>query len=271
ATYGCKKDYLDLSYSALHALTQRFSAEDAIRYFINAFPEPTLSRLELWCHDPHYHVRRLCSEGTRPKLPWAQKIHIPPDAPIHLLDLLHADPTRYVTRSVANHLNDMGKLNPDLVLEVLKRWSLAGKQSSQEMEFMARHALRSLVKTGNPQALDWLGFKIGTPCQVNKLCVPKRIQMNHPFEFSFEVLCPNHLLVMIDYIVYFQNKNGKMTNKKVLKLCQVPLKSNQPVAVRKKHCFRHPMSTRVLYPGRHAIHIQVNGTVCAQAEFDLTY
>ena len=111
AHYGCIEANLAFSLAALKEMTKRFSAEDAIRYFINAFPKETLKTLYAWTSDSNYHVRRLCSEGTRPKLPWSQKINIPPEDALPILHALFADKTRYVTRSVANHLNDIAKIH----------------------------------------------------------------------------------------------------------------------------------------------------------------
>ena len=107
ATYGCTKSELDFSLAALKQLTTRFSVEGPIRFFLNKFPQQTLVELIKWTQDGHYHVRRLASEGTRPALPWAQKINISYTDAIPILDNLYTDSTRFVTRSVANHVNDI--------------------------------------------------------------------------------------------------------------------------------------------------------------------
>lgn len=122
AQHGCTAEDLEFSLAMLREVTTRFSAEFAIRPFLDAFPDQVLTTLLAWTNDQHYHVRRLCSEGTRPRLPWARNLTLPYDVGIPILDRLFADTTRYVTRSVANHLNDVSKKNPELALDTLERW-----------------------------------------------------------------------------------------------------------------------------------------------------
>ena len=136
-----------------HALTQRFTAEASIRPFLERYPEPTLARLRAWASDPSTHVRRLVSEGTRPRLPWAPRVRalvVDPRPVLELLELLRDDPERYVQRSVANNLNDIAKDHPALVVETCRRW-LRG--AGEGRRYIASHALRSLVKAGDPAAL----------------------------------------------------------------------------------------------------------------------
>lgn len=132
ARYGCAAQYVHTALSTLREITMRFSMEDAIRTFLNAYPAETLSVLKHWATDEHYHVRRLVSEGTRPLLPWSGRIGIDQVDTLPLLELLYADCTRYVTRSVANHLNDVAKEKPELVIETLTRWQKEGKQEEKK-------------------------------------------------------------------------------------------------------------------------------------------
>jgi 3-methyladenine DNA glycosylase AlkC len=158
ATYvarrGCNAEDLEFSLAALREITTRFSAEFAIRPFLDLFPGQVLATLQVWTKDEHYHVRRLCSEGTRPRLPWARRLMLPNDVGIPILDQLFADPTRYVTRSVANHVNDISKKDPHLALHTLQRWRSSGQQQAGEMGYLIRHAARTLVRAGHPRALD---------------------------------------------------------------------------------------------------------------------
>ena len=154
ARHGCTAEDLDFSLAALREITTRFSAEFAIRPFLDLFPGQVLATLQVWTGDEHYHVRRLCSEGTRPRLPWAQSLTLPHDVGIPILDRLFADPTRYVTRSVANHVNDISKRDPQLALDTLERWRGSGQQQPREMGYVIRHAARTLVRAGHPRALD---------------------------------------------------------------------------------------------------------------------
>lgn len=154
ARRGCTAEDLGFSLAALREVTTRFSAEFAIRPFLDAFPDQVLATLLVWTEDEHYHVRRLCSEGTRPRLPWARNLTLPYEVGIPLVDRLFADPTRYVTRSVANHVNDISKKDPDLALDTLERWRASGRQRPREMAYVIRHAARTLVRADRPRALD---------------------------------------------------------------------------------------------------------------------
>ena len=291
--HGCTAMDLDFSLQALKTITTRFSAEDAIRYFINAFPAETMCEIAKWAVDSHYHVRRLASEGTRPKLPWSQKLVLKPGAAGHVLDLLFSDNTRFVTRSVANHLNDISKTDPDFVLSKLVEWRDSGKQSDTEMAYIVRHSLRTLVKQGHEGAMSCLGFAATTHVDVlsfdiwnvgskgrsplkENVCreakpsdIPK-VRIGEAVSFALEIFAKQAESMLIDYILYFQNKAGAMTNKKVYKLKQLSLKKNQTVRVEKTHRLRADMSTRQLYPGRHRIEVQVNGQRVAGGDFILT-
>ncbi len=112
---GLSREHLRLSLQTLQQITQRFSMEDAMRSFIREYPDPTLKELTKWASHKNYHVRRLVSESTRPLLPWSGRLGLPVETMLPLLETLHADPdpTRYVTRSVANHLNDIAKTHPE--------------------------------------------------------------------------------------------------------------------------------------------------------------
>lgn len=267
AKNGCREEYLDLSLNALYEITQRFSAEDAIRYFINAFPDETMKKLASWAEDGHYHVRRLCSEGTRPKLPWSQKINIPATAPLPILEKLFSDKKRFVTRSVANHINDISKAYPELALETLAGWKRSGKQAPGEMDYILRHSLRTLIKQGNPKAMEMLGFKHAPDISISGLAIPRQVKMNTALDFSFTIESPEDIAVVIDYKVHFQNKAGKMGSMKVFKLKQIGLEKGKPIKISKSHMLLERMTTRTLYPGEHAIEIQVNGKSFAKASF----
>ncbi|MDC2952644.1 hypothetical protein, partial [Streptomyces heilongjiangensis] len=153
ARHGCTSEDLAFSLAGLREITTRFSAEFAIRPLLDAFPERVLGTLREWTDDEHYHVRRLCSEGTRPRLPWARNLTLPPDTGLPLLDRLFTDSTRYVTRSVANHVNDFSRKDPDLALGTLERWWESGRQHPREMAYVIRHAARTLLRAEHPRAL----------------------------------------------------------------------------------------------------------------------
>jgi 3-methyladenine DNA glycosylase AlkC len=123
---------------------------------LNEFETETFEQMKLWSKSDHYHLRRLASEGTRASLPWGIKINLDYKKPIEILDDLYYDSTRFVTRSVANHMNDISKKDAVLVLDTLKRWKDSKKQNTKEMDFIISHSLRTLVKDGNKEALNFL-------------------------------------------------------------------------------------------------------------------
>ena len=151
-------DHFELSMHAQHALTQRFSAEFSIREFIVKNQILAMESLRAWTRDPNEHVRRLVSEGTRPRLPWARRLRAfmrDPRPVLELLELLKDDPSLYVRRSVANNLNDIGKDHPDLLFATAARWM---KDANEARQWIIRHALRSAVKRGEAGALRVLGY-----------------------------------------------------------------------------------------------------------------
>jgi len=268
ATYGCEKRYLDVSLGALKELTKRFSAEFSIRFFINAFPAETLAFLQDCATDKNSHVRRLASEGSRPKLPWAQKLKIHYREPLDILNTLFADKTRFVTRSVANHLNDISKLEPELVIQTLKVWQTSKKQTDKEMAFITKHALRSLIKQGHPEAFKLIGY--GEKPDINILefsSKTEKVKVGEAFEFSFKLHSNKKQKLSIDYIMHFASQNKK-ESKKVFKLKQLELAKDEVIVLTKKHPMRL-MTTKRLYEGVHRVTLQINGTAFDAIEFEL--
>ena len=269
AVYGCTQDRLELSFKALHEITRRFSAEDAIRYFINAFEDETFEKLEQWCSDKNYHVRRLCSEGTRAKLPWCQSIKSSYNRPLVILDRLFSDKTRYVTRSVANHMNDISKIDPTLVISTLTRWEQSGRQSRSEMNFVIRHSLRTLIKQGHQGALKMMGYHDDPKIQIIRFeLTSETLQLGDVLEFEVEIEASENEKLLIDYRIYFESSNSK-ERMKVFKLKQVELTSGKSFLFKKKHPLRADMSTFRIYPGKHAVVLQVNGRDYGLREFDI--
>ena len=267
AKNGCDAKNLSFSLNALYEITQRFSAEDAIRYFINAFPSQTLATLKKWSKDNHYHVRRLCSEGTRPKLPWSQKLKIDAKDALPILDNLFADSTRYVTRSVANHINDISKIDANLAIDILLGWQKLQKQNAKEMDYIIRHALRSLIKQGNAKALQLLGVSHDLAVEIFNLKVPTQVKINSALEFSFAIKAAKSAQIIADYIIYFQNKAGNFNNKKVFKLKSFAAEEGKALTLSKRHMFRENMTTRKIILGQHEIEIKINGKSCGRRGF----
>ncbi len=265
------EDHRERSLDLLYEATKRFSMEFYIRPFLNRWPEETFSRLQTWAEDENYHVRRLVSEGTRPKLPWAKKIEIDPLSPLPLLEKLHADPTRYVTRSVANHLNDISKISTETVVGALSDWKGQGAQTTRELDWMTRHALRTAVKAGDAGALAMLGFHADAPVVLNSLSVGGdiiRIGEALQVETTLSTGSGTPVPVMVDYLLTFHRPNGR-GGEKVFKLKQGKIPANGTLTLAKKHPLKANASTFQLHPGPHKLAIQVNGRVLGDISFDL--
>jgi 3-methyladenine DNA glycosylase AlkC len=262
--------HFDESMAALHTLTQRFTAEFAIRPFLIQQQDATLQRLRTWAHDPSEHVRRLVSEGTRPRLPWAMRLpsfQANPAPALALLELLKDDPALYVRRSVANHLNDIGKDHPALLTDTARRWL---KNASPEREWIVRHALRWAVKQGDAGALKVLGFVQGAQFKItNTSITPHRVKIGSAVAIAFRVQStlaePQDL--MVDLQVHYAKANGK-TSAKVFKLTTLRLDARGSVPIEKKLKLED-LTTRKHYAGRHRVEALVNGAAYPVGEFEL--
>ena len=258
----------ELSLDLIEALTQRFSMEYAIRPFLNRWPDLVLARMEGWARHPHYHVRRLVSEGTRPRLPWGMGIGLDLEAALPLLDALHGDASRFVTRSVANHLNDIAKKSPDLVVERLEGWRAEGRQSAKELDWMTAHALRGLVKAGHPGALAMLGYDAAAEMRCNVTLRRDAVRVGEALEFDCVVETAKRTPVLVDYVLYFAKPDGTQ-RAKVFKLKQGVSGTSSPLVMAKRHVMKGDATTFRLHPGPHRVAVQVNGRLRAEAGFEL--
>ncbi len=252
----------------LHRATKRFSMEFYIRPFLNQWPQETLARLSEWVEDDNYHVRRLVSEGTRPRLPWAKAVHVTSGQSLPLLQRLHADPTRYVTRSVANHLNDIAKQEPDLVVGRLAQWRDDKHQRAKELDWMTRHALRTLVKDGHPGALRLLGYDPEAAVDVVSFTVTPRVRIGERVELVTELRAAQRVPVIVDYVFWRRRANGELAPK-VHKLKQLVLQPGEVLRLEKRHHLRGDATTYRLFPGPQRMDLQINGRIVAQGAFEL--
>ncbi|UWQ89960.1 hypothetical protein K3727_14275 [Rhodobacteraceae bacterium M382] len=257
----------DLSLDLIAALTQRFSMEWAIRPFLNRWPQEVLARMESWADHDSYHVRRLVSEGTRPRLPWGQAVSLALEEPLPLLDRLHCDPTRYVTRSVANHLNDITKKNPDLVIDRLTRWHAQGRQRPEELRWMTSHALRGLIKAGHPDAMAMLGYDPQAPVTARLEMTTPVARIGEAVTFACHLSGPEGTPVLVDYRMHFLRPSGTVSVK-VFKWKQARLGAGG-LALTKRHRLKADATTFQLMPGAHRIEVMVNGTLHDGVDFDL--
>ncbi|KIN64719.1 DNA alkylation repair enzyme [Sulfitobacter noctilucicola] len=263
------EDHRERALDLLHAATQRFSMEFYIRPFLNRWPEETLARMTVWAEDDNYHVRRLVSEGSRPRLPWAKAVQLELGQRVPFLEQLHADKTRYVTRSVANHLNDIAKTEPDVVIDLLRGWAVAGRQETKELAWMTRHALRVLVKQGHAEALELLGYRRDVAVDAELSVGADVVRIGEQLEMSCVLRTTEDLPVMVDYRIIFARPGGKQAEK-VFKLKAADVKAGTPVTLSKRHRLKGDATTFTLYPGPHEIVLQVNGRDVAQTTFELT-
>jgi len=264
-------DHFEAAMRAQHALTQRFTAEFSIRPFIEKHPERTLAQLRAWTRDPSPHVRRLVSEGTRPRLPWAPRLRAlqrDPRPVLELLELLKDDPELYVRRSVANHLNDIGKDHPELLATIAKRWL---KNASPERAWIVRHALRSAIKRGEAGALAVSGFGAKAEVAVRKAAItPARVRIGGKVRIVFDLVnkLSRSQRVLADLCVHYQKANRK-TGPKVFKLKTVELAPRGALHFEKKLSLAD-LTTRRHFPGRHRVEVLLNGRAVALGEFLLT-
>ncbi|WHT22343.1 DNA alkylation repair protein [Crossiella sp. CA-258035] len=258
---------------ALHllaALTPRLTAEFAIRPLLAADLDQCLPIVRSWTGHPDEHVRRLASEGTRAHLPWARKVRPILDQPqrtIPILDALYRDDSEYVRRSVANHLNDLSRAEPGLVVETAARWLAEPDDNTPRL---VRHALRTLVKKGHPEALALLGFRpVADVTVLGPVLTGATVALGAelPFEVTLENTGEAAASLAVDYVVHHLKANGARTPK-VFKLTTCLLAPGERITLSRKHSFRK-ISTRVYYPGEHEIEVQVNGTAFGRTAFQL--
>ncbi len=269
ASYGL--GHFQVSMQAQYELTQRFTAEFSIRPFLEHYPDATLACLATWANDPSHHVRRLVSEGTRPRLPWAPRLRAfqaDPRPVLALLELLKDDPELYVRRSVANNLNDIGKEHPALLVETAQRWLI---DATDERRWLVHHALRSAVKRAEPAALAVLGFGEGATVSVRHVSItPQCPRIGESVRIAAEIANTDsqHQRVLIDLRIHFIKANGK-ASPKVFKLKVVELALQETVQLGKTISLAE-MTTRKHYAGTHAVELLVNGRAVSLGTFELT-
>ncbi|TNJ42737.1 hypothetical protein [Phaeobacter sp. B1627] len=252
---------LPLALDLLQDLTQRFSMEYAIRPLLKRWPEPVLARMRDWAGHDHYHVRRLASEGSRPRLPWGLGVDLPLRATVPILDRLCADPTRFVTRSVSNHLNDIARKDPEIVIDCLTDWQGRAVQTQKELDWMTSHALRGLVKAGDPRALRLLGYDPDLALSA-RLTLPQTARIGGRLDLGCHITGSAGARVLVDYAVTFQRAGGR-TATKVFKWKTATLGADG-LRLTKAHPLRAQASTFTLLPGTHEVTLLVNGRPCAK-------
>jgi 3-methyladenine DNA glycosylase AlkC len=256
--------------AALHALTQRLTAEFAIRPFIVEHPALVFATLQRWTRDPSAHVRRLVSEGSRPRLPWGLRLKAlvaDPSPTLPLLAALQDDPSDYVRRSVANHLNDIAKDHPEVVVAWLHE-HLPG--APVERRALLRHASRTLIKQGHAEALGLWGTATPFEGSARLRLSPRRLRVGASLQLRLTLRSRSTQAqaLLIDYAVHHVKANGS-TSAKIFKGWSLTLAPGETRTLEKNHSMR-AVTTRRYHAGRHAIEVRINGQDRAQAAFSLS-
>jgi 3-methyladenine DNA glycosylase AlkC len=257
------------SLAALRELTIRSTSEFAIRPFLVHHADETMRTLMAWAQDENEHVRRLVSEGTRPRLPWGMRLKafVQDPAPIlPLLEALRDDPSDYVRRSVANSLNDIAKDHPDLVAALAARWI---RGASAERARLVRHACRTLIKAGHRATLTAFGYSPTAKVKLEDFSLtPAKLTFGKTLTFRVQLVSTARTAqkIVLDYIVHHRKKSG--SSAKVFKWKAFTIAPGEAISLEKKHAVRR-ITTRVYYPGTHKVEVMANGKVLGGKRFTL--
>ena len=258
-----------LSMDALSYFTQFGSSEFAIRVFLKRDLDKTLVVMKKWSEDKNYHIRRLSSEGSRPRLPWSFNIEAiakDPEYTRPILERLKTDSELYVKKSVANHLNDFSRINPDWMLKVINTWD----QKNTDTAWIIKHASRTLIKKGDARSLAVFNYEKSPRLTIEKLEIEKlKIKLGDSLRFSFDIISgkSKSQKLVVDFVIHYHKKSAELVPK-VFKLKDLDLKEKQKVHISKAHRFMD-FTTRKHYPGKHALEIMINGKSYGKKEFIL--
>lgn len=258
----------ETSMEALAYYTQFGSSEFAIREFLKHDFDKTLEVMKLWAESPNHHIRRLASEGCRPRLPWAMAIpdlKKNPDPILPLLHILKSDSSEYVRRSVANNLNDIAKDNPQIVIEIASQW----KEHSKESDAIIKHACRTLLKQGNTAVLKHFGLDSSKVAVANFRIDTPKVAIGNYLEFSFSIQNNDEKpqTIRLEYAVYYLRQNEQLS-KKVFKISERIFEPNQSSHINRKQSFKL-ITTRKFYTGQQKLSIIINGEEKTSIPFEL--
>ncbi|WP_066188275.1 MULTISPECIES: DNA alkylation repair protein [Gracilibacillus] len=263
------QDHWEISIQALEMFTQGSSAEFAVRPFIKNDPDRMMAQMRQWSKHDNEHVRRLASEGCRPKLPWAAPLTFfreDPSAILPILEQLKADSSKYVQKSVANNLNDIAKDHPDLVQTIVQKWR--GKR--EETDWILRHGSRTLLKQGKPEVLSLFGYLDAEAMVVEDFRLSsEELTLGETLTFSFRVINPTDTVqkLRVEYAIDFVKANGKQS-RKIFQLSDKLFAPGETEIIRKQKFVN--LTTRKHYAGLHRLTIRINGKDKQSQEFQLT-
>lgn len=265
--YGQDKENWDVSMAALARYTQYASAEFAVRSFIINDERRMMAQMTAWAKHDNEHVRRLASEGCRPRLPWGRalpRFQKDPSPVLCILEQLKADPSPYVRKSVANNLNDISKTHPDLVVKIARDWYGKDKHT----DWIVKHGCRTLLKKGNSDVLGILGFADAGCVKVDGFSLgAASVFIGENMTFSFEIEAQKTTKVRLEYGIDYVKANGKR-NRKIFQISELIFKENGKKPYTKTHSFADA-STRKHYPGIHSVTLIVNGAERGTLDFEV--
>jgi 3-methyladenine DNA glycosylase AlkC len=265
--YGQGEEHWELSMAALERFTPRSSAEFAVRPFMLRDPQRMMAQMLVWSHHDNEHVRRLASEGSRPRLPWGQALPVfkrDPSPVLPVLEQLKADPSLYVRKSVANNLNDIAKDHPDVVIDIARRW----KGVNEHTDWIVRHGCRSLIRRANPEIMALFGY--ADEAENNPLVTAAsilvdpsvlRIGASCELRYSLEIREGDPVRIRIEYGIDFVKAGGK-TSRKLFLLSDKTVPGGARLSAARTHRWAD-LTTRRHYPGEHRIVLLVNGREAA--------
>ena len=271
--YGQAEKHWELSMTALENFTQKSSSEFAIRPFILSNPERAMRQMTIWAENPNEHVRRLSSEGCRPRLPWGEALPMfkkNPEPVLSLLELLKEDPSLYVRKSVANNLNDIAKDNPSLVLETARRW--IGK--NPDTDWIIRHGCRTLIRQAQSEAMELFGYaglsnEFRFITRASLLVQPPVLMLGEScqLQYSLEIGEGEPVHIRVEYGIDFVKAKGRISRKSFF-LTDKTVSGGTHIAGTRIHNWSD-MTTRRHYPGVHRIVLLVNGQEVAHTVLKL--
>ncbi|MDL2257192.1 DNA alkylation repair protein [Bacteroidales bacterium OttesenSCG-928-I14] len=262
-------DDYETSVKAIERITQFTSCEFVTHPFIVKYPKEMMEQMLAWSKHEHWGVRRLASEGCRPRLPWAMALPNLKENPapiIPILENLKNDPARFVRLSVANNLNDIAKDNPQVVIDLAKRW----QGESEEVDWIIKHGCRTLLKQGNTEIMELFG--LGSVKNINiedfHISTPK-VKVGDSLEFSFKLLnkSDKKIKIRLEYGLYYQKANATLS-RKVCKISEKDYANNSATQISRKHSFKI-VTTRKLHIGKHQVAIIINGKEFEKYDFEL--
>ncbi len=264
AVYGMNN--FKISMDALKHFTKKSTSEFSIRFFIIKFPKKSMQILKLWAEDEDEDVRRLASEGCRPRLPWAialEEFKKEPKGVIEILELLKDDISPYVRKSVANSINDISKDNPQIVKDLAVRWL----KEDESRYSLLKHGCRTLLKKSDKKTLELFGYKTPNNLSLIHFKHTEKTSATEDLSFSFELIS-NEVLgkIRVEYAIYFLRKNGSY-NKKVFQI-KDGFFETKTIYLSKAYSFK-PITTRKYYQGLQKLSIIINGKEFISKEFQL--